>query len=344
MSGIDWAAYCERVNGIHSGRRERSLNKAKSMITCKSSHSLSYKEVLLDNQECALMIDSIESDPYQKRIKSLPDQSFTSGSYVEWAGAVWLITEADCDSELYTRGKMRRCNWQLCWQDRDTRIHTYWCIDENAASSSIGESSDKLLTTGEARHLLTLPCDEHTVGLRSPKRFFLDKHPLAPTTYMVTQTDTTTGNYGKGLCKMVVVQCEGNTGTDRPDLGICDYIPPAAIPPPPEDSEGSDPSFGIAAKITGPSVIHSGGSSSTFSAMFYPGKSSVPSDSQVLDLQPVWEIQSSFHIDSKIEGSSITLSMDDDSVIGQNFLLLLQNPGFQAQRSITVVSIYDKEV
>ena len=80
----------------------------------------------------------------------------------------------------------------------------YPCTDINATQYNSGEQSNKQFTVGSSQHMLTLPCDENTVGLSSPQRFFLDKNKESPTSFIITQNDSTSYNYGKkGLVKLI---------------------------------------------------------------------------------------------------------------------------------------------
>ena len=99
------------------------------------------------------------------------------------------------------------------------------CYDNNTTQYNSGESANKQFTIGSSQHSLTLPCDENTVILNNPQRFFLDKNMENPTSFVVTQNDNTSHNFGgKGLVKLTVMECAKNNETDRYDLGICDYI------------------------------------------------------------------------------------------------------------------------
>ena len=136
-----------------------------------------------------------------------------------------ICTEAfDIDGINY-KGKFTLCNWILKWQKSDGTILEYPCYDMNSTQYNSGEQANQHFTVGSSQHMLTLPSDENTIALSSPQRFYLDKNMDNPTSFIVTQNDTTSCNYGKkGLVKVTVYEYPNNTETDRPDLGICDYI------------------------------------------------------------------------------------------------------------------------
>ena len=136
-----------------------------------------------------------------------------------------ICTEAfDIDGINY-EGKFTLCNWILKWQDKKGNILEYPCHDMNSTQYNSGEQFNSNFTIESSQHMLTLPYDENTVELSTPQRFYLDKAKINPTTYIVTQNDTTSYNYGKkGLVKVTVFASPSNSDTDDPDLGICDYI------------------------------------------------------------------------------------------------------------------------
>ncbi|MBO5828925.1 MAG: hypothetical protein J6R59_10815 [Paludibacteraceae bacterium] len=235
-----------------------------------------------------------------------------------------ICTEAfDIDGINY-EGKFTLCNWMLKWQNKHGRILEYPCYDMNSTQYNSGEQSNRNFTIESSQHMLTLPCDENTVELSTPQRFYLDKAKINPTTYIVTQNDTTSYNYGKkGLVKVTVFASPHNFNSnrpdrpDRPDLGICDYI---------DMSAGSNDA-GTTVKETccraskavieyDTSVIKSGGDLQVFIGKFYD-----ENENEVTDIEPHWTIDCDFRdkliwkeIDNKL-----SIGIDDDAYIDERF-------------------------
>ena len=116
-----------------------------------------------------------------------------------------ICTEAFNIDNIHYKGKFTLCNWMLKWQKKDGTILEYPCYDMNSTQYNSGEQSNRNFVIGSSQHMLTLPCDENTVELSTPQRFYLDKAKTNPTTFIVTQNDTTSHNYGKkGLVKVTV--------------------------------------------------------------------------------------------------------------------------------------------
>ena len=123
-----------------------------------------------------------------------------------------ICTEVfDIDS-VHWQGKFTLCNWILKWQNKNGKILEYPCYDMNTTQYNSGEQSNRQFTIGSSQHMVTLPCDENTVVLSTPQRFYLDKNKDNPTSYIVTQNDTTSYNYGKkGLVKVTLYEYPNNS-------------------------------------------------------------------------------------------------------------------------------------
>ena len=177
-----------------------------------------------------------------------------------------ICTESFNIDDIHWQGKFTLCNWILKWQDKKGKILEYPCHDINSTQYNSGEQANKQFTIGSSQHMITLPCDENTVVLGSPQRFYLDKNSENPTSFIVTQNDTTSYNYGKkGLVKVTLYECATNGNTDRPDLGLCDYIDIQSI-----KTDNADDEFISKSVISyETSIIKSGGDSQIFIGKFY---------------------------------------------------------------------------
>ncbi len=232
-----------------------------------------------------------------------------------------ICTEAFNIDNIHFKGKFTLCNWMLKWQKKDGTILEYPCYDMNSTQYNSGEQSNRNFVIGSSQHMLTLPCDENTVELSTPQRFYLDKATTNPTTFIVTQNDTTSYNYGKsGLVKVTVYEHPNNPETDRPDLGICDYI---------DMSAGSKDS-GTTVKEAccraskavieyDTTVIKSGGDSKMFVGKFYDDMGN-----EVADIVPHWTIVCDFSdkLIVKEFDNGLSIGIDDDSFIDEEFKIV----------------------
>lgn len=227
-----------------------------------------------------------------------------------------ICTEAFNIDDINYKGKFTLCNWILKWQKKDGTVLEYPCYDMNSTQYNSGEQSNRNFTIGSSQHMITLPYDENTVELSSPQRFYLDKATINPTTFIVTQNDTTSHNYGKkGLVKVTVYEYQNNPDTDRPDLGICDYIDINA------NYEEDICCCRVSKSVIEYSadVIKSGGDSQVFIGKFYDDIGN-----EVVDVPPHWEVVCDFSDKLIVEefGNCLSIGIDDDDYIDEEFKII----------------------
>lgn len=235
-----------------------------------------------------------------------------------------ICTEAFDIDGMHYEGKFTLCNWILKWQKKDGTILEYPCHDMNATQYNSGEQSNRNFVIGSSQHMLTLPCDENTVELSTPQRFYLDKAKNNPTTFIVTQNDTTSHNYGKkGLVKLTVFEHASNPETDKPDLGICDYIDMTVGSKNAGTTVKEDCFRALKAVIEyDTNVIKSGGDSKTFIGKFYDDMGN-----EVTNIVPYWDIVCDFSdklMEERFDGG-ISIGIDDDDYIGEEFKIILSD-------------------
>lgn len=242
----------------------------------------------------------------------------------------YICTESFNIDDIHWQGRLTLCNWILKWQKKDGTILEYPCHDMNTTQYNSGEQSNRQFTIGSSQHMLTMPYDENTVVLKSPQRFFLDKDYENPTTYIVTQNDTTSYNLGKkGLVKVTVTECAIDYDEDRLDLGICDYKDYDDLS---EDTgEGDLVSKSVIGYTT--TTIKSGGSPQTFTARFFD-----ENGDEVENVIPKWGFICAFIDALNIEygEKSITVSIDDDRYIDEDFKITLTDDRNQYPSSLLV--------
>lgn len=230
-----------------------------------------------------------------------------------------ICTESFNIDGIHWQGKLTLCNWILRWQNKDGDILEYPCHDINSTQYNSGEQSNKQFTIGSSQHNITLPCDENTVSLSSPQRFFLDKNTKNPTSFIVTQNDTTSYNYGKkGIVKVTLMECASNSKTDRIDLGICDYFDKDMI-----KTDNSDNVFVSKSVISyDVTTIKSGGDFQTFTGKFFDDNGN-----EITTIAPKWTIVCGFANALEIEesGNQIKIGIDNDYYVDEEFKLILSD-------------------
>ena len=212
----DFDSYKARVQFRGTTQRDRTLYYEKRNLKLNAVNSLSCKDCLVNGVAQKLIIDD-GTLPYYKDVKSLPDEYFDAGDYVEWADAMWLMVSCDWDKEVYTYGKMQQCNYVLKWQNTDAEIIERWSVILSASKYNNGEKYNNVIVVGSNQLMVYLPIDEETLKLRSDKRLMVDFNTESPKCYDITRVDTVTMGYdgtaeprydGKGCILLVLTETE----------------------------------------------------------------------------------------------------------------------------------------
>lgn len=244
----------------------------------------------------------------------------------------FICTESFNIDDVHWQGKLTMCNWILKWQKKNGDILQYPCYDINSTQYNSGEQSNKQFTIGSSQHTVLLPYDENTVVLSSPQRFFLDRNTIKPTSFIVTQNDTTSLNIGKkGLVRVTLYEHESNSETDRIDLGICDYIDPNEA----KKDTADDIYINKAVIDYDTTIIKSGGDLQTFIAKFYDAEGN-----EVTEAEPDWYFRCNFTdqliIKENQSENSISIGIDNDDFIDEEFKLILTDSDHQLSAELLI--------
>ncbi len=257
-------------------------------------------------------------------------------------GRFFICTEMfDVDGINY-RGKLTLCNWILRWQNKDGDIVNYPCYDINSTQYNSGETANTRFTVGSSQHMVLLPCDNNTVVLASPQRFYLDRNLDNPTSYIVTQNDTTShntaGKFGKGIVRVTLLEYPNDSETDRPDLGICDYREVDGSDNSSDSSGDSSDATGTDGNITSTikytsRVIKVGGSGKKFVGKFLDGDGN-----EIEGLVPKWTIICDFAqaLETTESGNEIKISVQDNAYVDEEFRLVFSDGDGLHSSSIVV--------
>ena len=243
-----------------------------------------------------------------------------------------ICTESANINDVHWQGKLTLCNWILRWQNNNGDILEYPCYDINATQYNSGEQSNAQFTIGSSQHMITLPYDENTVVLKTPQRFFLDKDTSNPTSFIVTQNDTTSYNYGKkGLVKVTVMECANNNDTDRIDLGICDYVRKEDIKS--DNDNGNSKLIAKSVISYNTTEIKSGGDLQVFAGKFFDNKGN-----EITGTNYKWNIVCDFVDALQIEkhDNKISIGIDDDNYVDEEFKLSLSDDDGNYYSSIII--------
>ncbi len=223
-----WRKYTSRLEAAGSSQRDAMLHREKAYVTRKLRNSLSYHSAVIDgdSRQVAIMnTDNLDT----KTIIALPGEDIRHGSVVEWMGEHWLVIERDYNTDVYTKAKMRQCNYLLKWVDvgdSGPEIIERWCIIEDGTKYLTGEYGDKdfVLMRGDSRVSMLLPLDDKTLKLNRQSRFLIDDYfDDRVMAYRLTKPFKLGGSYGEnGVLSFVLVECNTERD-DNTELHIADY-------------------------------------------------------------------------------------------------------------------------
>lgn len=248
------------------------------------------------------------------------DDWMECGDYLEYDNVHWLCLNSFSFHKLYCRATFMSCDWKIFWINEKGELKSQYVIDQNSTQYNSGETNSQTMILGTAQHMLRMQCNEDTILLDSPIRFAIDKNIKNPTCYKITQNDNSAYNYGKGLCCITVTEDPFNIDNDRlidlndgTKVWICDYTHSSTVPPSDESGEIMD----LSAYITGNTYLKIG-MSRLYTVNFTDNKGA---DLNCSDVDFTWNIVSGFDIQITQNDNWIKLITNDDSLIGESFLL-----------------------
>ena len=315
--------YTARMTQHGTTQRERIVNRLKTNLNNKLQDNPSYKTVKLNGEETNLIINT-STKPYYKEFQSLPDQKILAGDYVEWADSMWLVLNADSDDEVYTDGNLRQCQHCIYWQKSDGTIVSRYAYTENASAYNNGEAGNHTITLQSNQFMVYLPYDEETAELDNGKRVHMSRSNSKCKPYELTRPDDVTYGFGKkGVLNIIFTQTQYNQDKDKlitledgTQAWICDYIDSSSTPQPSEPSNPDETAV-LNANISGTSNLRIGVTRTYTATLSDKDGNTVQWD----DTKYGWNIVSDFEVNQNVDKSKIKLFVDDDSFVGESFLL-----------------------
>lgn len=261
------------------------------------------------------------------------------GYYVKYENEVWIIdTNVVNVDGAYWSTRMTRCQYVLRWQNTKGEIVERWAYASDQTKYSNGETGNNNLTIGDNQYGLLVPIDSETKLLKRNMRFPFDFDDAEePDIYELTnrkiklaegtiQLSFSFDSFNKDVDSRVVMP-------NGLEVWICNYhsptTPPNPITPP------TDETAVLSASITGNTELKLG-ISRTYTVTFTD-----ENDVEVTDVEFVWNVVSDFDVEQVVEGNTVELYVEDDSLIGESFLLQVTvSDKVIAEIEITVVDTF----
>ena len=309
-------------------RREKELAKINNEMSKHFEDTYDTVDILLNGTPTQLMIiKDTDNNTFKKKIKSVHGDKFNLGDYVEWNNQKWLVTLIDADERTWNRGYMYLCTVPLRWQNSDGKIIERYVYAEDFTKYSNGVTGNNTITIGDNQYGLTLPVDEETKKLKRDMRFPMDfDDSEQPDIYKLTNRKVKLSDnqyIGRGGTMIVTMSFDAfNPNNDKKilmdngqEVWICNYNNShSPLPPTPsEPNETTD----LRCVVSGNTNLKNG-YYRKFTATF-SDKNGNDVEWQKTNYQ--WKIKSDFDVKQSITDNKITVSVNDENLIGGSFFI-----------------------
>lgn len=323
-------SYFQKINNDYKSksRQETDLYLLNRHIDNCFADSIDYHVVKRNGEPFELLIiRDTDGNTYKKKIKSKNSDPFNLGDYIEWNGQTWIVVLLDSDDKTYHSGYMYQCTILLRWQNSKGEIVERHAFSEDFTKYSTGVTGNSTVTVGEFQYGITLPVDDETKIVKRDKRFAVDIDGIdPPDVYKLTNRKvllTDDRSFGRGGILTWTLSYDAfNHDKDKKvtldngtEVWICDYIEPSTPLPPVQTTI-------LSAEISGNPNLKNG-FSRTYTATLSD------TDGNVVEWDNAeysWNISGDIAVIQKTTENKIKISVDDDSLIGESFLLqVIQN-------------------
>ena len=323
-------SYLQKINNTYKSksRQETDLYLLNRHVDECFADTVDYHVVKRNGEPFELLIiKDTDNNTFKKKIKSRPSDKFNLGDYIEWNNQIWLVTLVDTDDKTYHSGYMYLCTVPLRWQNSEGKIIERYVYAEDFTKYSNGVTGNNTITIGDNQYGLTLPVDEETKKLKRDMRFPIDfEDSEQPDVYTLTNRKVKLSDnqyFGRGGTMVVTMSFDAfNTNEDKKvvmengqEVWICNYNN-SATPLPPTPSEPNE-TTDLRCVISGNTNLKNGYRRS-YTVTF------TDKDSNSIDWQKVnyqWKVVSDFEVKQTITDNKITVSINDENLIGGSFLV-----------------------
>lgn len=251
-----------------------------------------------------------------ERCLLVPIGTLQSGDYIFFEDEYWIIDGRPGNNKVYEKAVLKECQYKLKWQKSDGTIIERFGNFTSASKYDIGESGNSTIVLSSNNFTILIPHDEDGMTIDG-KRVFIDSSLIPKKVFKITRDDDVLflhGSHG-GTLSLIADKTEFNPNTDNQELRICDYIDPSSpLPPTPQPpNETTD----LRCVISGNTNLKNG-YRRTYTVTF------TDEDGNAVDCQNVnyqWNIKSDFDIKQTISDNKITVSVNDENLIGGSFFV-----------------------
>lgn len=317
----------ERVKHSGSTAREEMIIDGQNLLKEELEHDSSYSPTMYfwnpvlgcDDRPAKVRI-------YKRKYSSLNgnyqnflttyDNPIKIGEYLHDTkdDTYWLIYNSFNVNDVHYEGKMIQCNYLLRWQLANGEIIERYSNIVSASKYDVGETGNSTIVLSSNNYTILIGYCEEGFELEG-KRVFIDMKPTKPTkVFKITRSDDVLYNSGNmgSLLSFIADKVEFNPNADNQELRICDYNSTSPLPPTPSEP---DETTDLRCVITGNTNLKNG-YRRTYTVTF------TDKDGNSVSWQDVnyqWSIKSDFDVKQTINDNKITVSVNNENLIGGSF-------------------------
>ena len=215
-----WGDYLERISGTSgtdATKRDRIISLEQRRILMRAPESPSFCKVERNSVEQSLTILDT-ADPHSKTICAMPGEDFSIGDYIKWSGYTWMVIDKKPNSQIYVKGDMAECNYNLRWVGSHNQMEQAMCCSADSTKYRNGVAQTQLVRLPDSQLEILLPRNAETLSIKRDTRVIIDTNPhtSTPSCYIVTSNNNIDFFHGEGnsLIKLSLEESAFNPATD----------------------------------------------------------------------------------------------------------------------------------
>ena len=264
----------------------------------------------------------VEGNTADTQLKSMersilvPIGTLHSGDYVFFEDEYWIVDGRPGNNKIYEKATLKECQYKLRWQKDDGSIIERFANFTSSSKYDVGENGNNTIILSSNNYLIIMPNDKDSMTIEG-KRVFIDLSDVPEKVFKITRNDDVLFNHHGhgGTLNFIADKVELNKDKDNQELGICNYIP-ITTPTPPQPSTPDETTI-LSGIISGNKNLKIGFSRTYTATISDANGNAIDWDDTLYG----WNVVSDFAVEQNIDENKIKLFIDDDSLIGESFLL-----------------------
>lgn len=351
----------ERIRITGTTPREEMIRDGQNLLKEEIEHDVSFQPTMYFYDSIKEKDDKLANIRVQKRqnstlignymeFLSTYDNPIYVGDYIHDIkdNTYWLVYTSYNVDDIHYEGKLIQCNYLLKWQLSNGKIISRWCNIASASKYDVGENRTATLVLSTNTYSILIGyCGE---GLElEEKRVFIDMLKDNPKkVFKITRNDDVLYNYGEmgSLLSFIADKTEFNKETDNQNLRICNYFSSNIV----DDSsynekdeqidddvkDSNNEASVLSAKISGRDTLKVT-IPRTFTATLFDNDGT---EIEWNNEKYSWNVLTDFDIEFSCEKNKITIEIEDNNLIGNNFTLQIINNGNSiCEKIINIIDI-----